>query len=165
MEYKTTFTSSAYFFYGLAGDDKADLRSSFQKELEFSSAEQFMMYHKAILFFDRETANRIMHASSSLEFYELGRQVKNFEEPVWRYFRSNVVYEANDSKFKQNPELMDALIKTVGTTLVNVAANDKIWGIGLASDDKKAQRRDTWEGKNLLGEILTLLRMETMGQY
>jgi len=94
-----------------------------------------MMYHKAILFFDRETASRIMQASSSLEFYELGRQVKNFDKVVWKYFRSEVVYEANDAKFKQNPELMDALTNTVGTTLVNVAANDKIWGIGLAADD------------------------------
>lgn len=60
------------------------------------------------------------------------------------------VYEANDSKFKQKPELMDALTKIIGTTLVNVVENDKIWGIGLAADDKKAQRRKTWEGKNLL---------------
>lgn len=165
MEFKTTFTSSTYFFFGFTGDEKALLRNSFQEELEFSSAEQFMMYHKAILFFDRETASRIMQASSSLEFYELGRQVKNFDKVVWKYFRSEVVYEANDAKFKQNPKLMDALTNTVGTTLVNVAANDKIWGIGLAPDDQKAQHRETWEGKNLLGEILTLLRMETMGKY
>ena len=165
IEFKTTFTSSTYFFFGMAGDDKADLRNSFQEELTFSSAEQFVMYHKAILFFDRETASRIMQASSSLEFYELGRQVKNFDKVVWKYFRSEVVYEANNAKFKQNFELKDALTNTVGTTLVNVAAIDKIWGIGLAPDNQKAQRRETWEGKNLLGEILTLVRMEAMGKY
>jgi ribA/ribD-fused uncharacterized protein len=60
---------------------------------------------------------------------------------------------------------MDALTNTMGTTLVEAAPNDKIWRIGLAEDNPRAQKRETWEGKNLLGEILTLLRMEFMEMY
>jgi Domain of unknown function (DUF1768). len=49
-------------------------------------------------------------------------------------------------------------LATKGTTLVEAAPWDKAWGIGLAADDKKARNRDTWRGKNWLGEVLTRVR-------
>lgn len=164
--YKSPFTSSDVSFHkGINEEQRRYLKDSLPEELEFSSAEQFMMYHKAIIFLDREIAYNIMQTSSPRKIKEFGRQVKNYGDDIWRYHRSNVVYAANHLKFNQNPNLMGALIDTIGTTLVEVAPNDKIWGIGLAEDDPKAQQRETWGGKNLLGEILTILRMEFMGMY
>lgn len=64
-----------------------------------------MMYHKAIVFLDRDTAQKIMSTNDVREIKELGRQVKNFDENVWRYFRGKVVYEGNKSKFTQNDAL------------------------------------------------------------
>jgi ribA/ribD-fused uncharacterized protein len=132
---------------------------------EYSSAEQFMMFHKAMIFLDRETALKIMQTHDVKKIKELGREVKNYDESVWKYFRSKVVYEGNKAKFSQNEELMDALFSTKGTTLVEAAPNDPIWGIGLAEDDPRALKRDTWLGKNLLGEILTRIRIDLMGKY
>jgi len=163
--HKSMFTSSNLFHQGIDDEQREYLKSSLPKELEFSSAEQFMMYHKAILFLDRDIANSIIQTSNPRKIKELGRQVKNFDDDVWKYYRSNVIYGANKAKFIQNPDLMDALADTVGTTLAEAAPNDNIWGIGLAADNPKAQNRQNWEGKNLLGEILTLLRMEFMGMY
>lgn len=130
---------------------------------EYSSAEQFMMYHKAMIFLDREIAKQIMNTDNVRKIKELGRQVKNYDEYVWKYFRSKVVYEGNKAKFMQNEELKQALFATKGTTLVEAAPNDKVWGIGLAEDDPRALKRETWIGKNLLGEILTKIRVELMG--
>jgi len=163
--HKSLFTSSDFFHQGINDEQREYLKNSLPKELEFSSAEQFMMYHKAIIFLDREIADSIMQTSNPRKIKEFGRQVKNYDEDIWRYHRSNVVYAANFLKFNQNPDLMDALTNTMGTTLVEAAPNDKVWGIGLAEDNPRAQKRETWEGKNLLGEILTLLRMEFMGMY
>lgn len=163
--HKSIFTSSVFFHNGVTEMQKEYLKKSLPKELSFSSAEQFMMYHKAILFLDREIANSIMNTENPRKIKELGRQIKNYDDDVWRYHRSNVVYTGNYLKFSQNPELMNALADTMGTTLVEAAPNDKIWGIGLSADDPKAQQRETWIGKNLLGEILTLLRVEFMGIY
>jgi len=163
--HKSLFTSSGFFHQGINDEQREYLKNSLHKELEFSSAEQFMMYHKAIIFLDREIADSIMQTSNPRKIKEFGRQVKNYDEDIWCYHRSNVVYAANFLKFNQNPDLMDALTNTMGTTLVEAAPNDKVWGIGLAEDNPRAQKRETWEGKNLLGEILTLLRMEFMGMY
>ncbi|TKD65802.1 NADAR family protein [Flavobacterium sp. ASW18X] len=164
--HKSLFKSSDVSFHkGIYEQQKEYLKSSLPNELEFSSAEQFMMYHKAIIFLDREIADKILNTSNPRKLKELGRQVKNYDDDIWKYHRSNVIYAANKAKFSQAPHLMDVLTDTIGTTLVEAAPNDQIWGIGLVADDPKAQQRETWEGKNLLGEILTLLRMEFMGMY
>ncbi len=132
---------------------------------EYSSAEQFMMYHKAMIFLDREIAQQIMQTDDVRKIKELGRRVKNYDEYIWKYFRSKVVYEGSKAKFTQNEELKNTLFATKGTTLVEAAPNDTIWGIGLAENDPRALNRETWLGKNLLGEILTQIRTELMGEY
>lgn len=63
-------------------------------------------------------------------------------------------------QFKQNPELLVALLATKGTTLVEASPRDTIWGIGLSETNPKAQKRETWRGENLLGQILTEVRDE-----
>jgi ribA/ribD-fused uncharacterized protein len=134
-------------------------------EQEYSSAEQFMMYQKAMLSLDRETARKIMGANDVRKIKDLGRQVKNFDQYVWEYYRSIIVYEGNLAKFSQNADLRAALLDTKGKTLVEAAPNDTIWGIGLTEQDPDAQSRATWKGKNLLGEILTQIRVELAGRY
>ena len=164
--HKSDFVSYDVSFHcGILSEQKEYLKNSLPKELKFNCAEQFMMYHKAIIFLDREIATEISKTSNPRKMKELGRQIRNYDNDVWKYHRSNVVYAANALKFQQNPSLMNVLVDTMGTTLVEAAPNDNIWGIGLAADNPKSHKRDTWEGKNLLGEILTLLRMEFVSDY
>lgn len=163
--YKSKFKANTF----ISGDNESKtkaLQNLFPiDEQEYSSSEQFMMYHKAMIFLDREIAQQIMQTDDVRKIKDLGRQVKNYNEFVWKYFRSKIVYEGNKAKFTQNEELKKALFATKGTTLVEAAPNDAIWGIGLAEDDPRALKRETWLGKNLLGEILTQIRTELMGEY
>ena len=146
--HKSLFPSSDVSFHkGINEEQKEYLKRTLPNELEFSTAEQFMMYHKAIIFLDREIADEILNTSNPRKIKELGRQVKNYDDDIWKYHRSNVVFAANKAKFSQTPHLLDVLTDTIGTTLVEAAPNDKIWGIGLVADDVKAQKRETWEGK------------------
>jgi ribA/ribD-fused uncharacterized protein len=131
----------------------------------YSSAEQFMMYHKAIIFLDRNRAEKIMEISDVRQIKEIGRAVKDYDDKVWKYYRSKIVYLGNKLKFTQNDKMRNHLFSTKGTTLVEASPYDKIWGIGLRSIDSRASHRSTWNGKNLLGEILTELRIELMGEY
>jgi ribA/ribD-fused uncharacterized protein len=107
----------------LAGEFPADTQ-------RYSSAEQFMMYHKAILFLDRDIAREIMATDDVRKIKALGREVKNYEQDVWEFYRADIVWEGNLAKF------------------------------GLHRSDEKAQQRNTWQGLNLLGEILTGIREE-----
>lgn len=163
--HKSKFTATSFLVGNKETREKA-IQNLFPLDVqEYSSAEQFMMYHKAMIFLDREIALQIMKTDDVRKIKELGRQVKNYDENVWQYFRSDVVYTGNKAKFTQNDKLKQALFATKGATLVEAAPNDNIWGIGLADDDPRALKRESWLGKNLLGEILTRIRVELMEEY
>jgi ribA/ribD-fused uncharacterized protein len=141
------------------------LPSEFSQVLVFSSAEQFMMLHKALLFADYESARKIHQTRNVREQKALGRGIKGFDDSTWKKFRTAIVYHGNKLKFSQNSEIKDALFLTTGTSLVEAAPYDAVWGIGLGKEDPRAWTRETWIGSNLLGEILTYIRIEFTGKY
>lgn len=126
----------------------------------FLHCEQWMMFNKAKLFKDEKSAKMIMETTEPIQCKQLGRKVSNFDEQVWKKENERIVLEGNRLKFTQNPDLLDKLLKTEGTTLVEASPRDRLYGIGLSANNPKALDRKTWRGKNLLGEILTKLRNE-----
>jgi ribA/ribD-fused uncharacterized protein len=128
----------------------------------FGCAEQFMMHGKAVLFGDAEIAAKILAADQPRTHKALGRQVRNFDDAMWKREREAIVMAGNRAKFTQNPELRDKLLATRGTTLVEASPRDRIWGIGLAATDPRALDAKQWRGQNLLGKILTALREELL---
>lgn len=134
-------------------------RAEFEVEnIRFNCSEQYMMYQKAILFDDQETAQKVLSTTNPGKQKAFGRQVKNFNQETWDNNCKQIVYDANYAKFTQNENLLKALLKTKHTTLVEASPVDFIWGIGLAEDDPRALDKNQWRGKNWLGEILTQLR-------
>lgn len=119
-----------------------------------------MMHGKALLFGDTAVAAKILATRDPQQHKALGRKVTPFDDVIWRGSRERIVMTGNRAKFTQNPDLLQALLATRKTTLVEASPFDRIWGIGLGADNPKAQRRATWRGQNLLGEILTKLRDE-----
>jgi ribA/ribD-fused uncharacterized protein len=132
-------------------------------ENTFNCAEQFMMHGKAMLFEDTERAAKILAAAHPRQHKALGRKVTPFDDAVWKRERINIVRAGSRAKFTQNPELLEKLLATKGTTLVEASPYDKIWGIGLAATDARAKDPAQWKGQNLLGKILTELRDELLG--
>jgi ribA/ribD-fused uncharacterized protein len=130
----------------------------------FNCAEQYMMYGKAVLFGDAETADEILAADHPKAQKALGRKVKNFNDETWKREREKIVKAGNHAKFTQNDELREKLFATKGTTLVEASPHDRIWGIGLAASNPDANDPTKWRGRNLLGKILTELRDELMAK-
>lgn len=164
------FTGATFLIEGVGGYDelkKKELMDNyFPLDIQnYNSSEQFMMYHKAMIFFDRETAHKIMSTNDVRKIKELGRMVKNFNQEIWGYYRSKIVYEGNKAKFTQNKVLKAALLSTKGTSMVETSIDDSLWSIGLSEHNQLAQNRSTWKGKNLMGEILTRIRIEMTGEY
>lgn len=139
--------------------------SQFTSEILFTSAEQFMMFHKALAFDDFETGQKILATNNVREQKRLGREVKGFNNQAWDEVKVWVVFEGNKRKFTQNQDILTKLLDTKGKTLVEAAPDDKIWGIGMAKDNPKAWARKTWGGLNYLGDVLTFLRIELSQNY
>jgi ribA/ribD-fused uncharacterized protein len=131
----------------------------------FNYAEQYMMFAKALLFGDREAAERIRIAETPREHQAIGREVRGFDESVWVLFREGIVYAGNHARFSQNPEQRELLFSTRGTTLVEASPHDRVWGIGLTAEDPRAQDRSQWLGLNLLGKALTQVREALLYEY
>ena len=149
------------FFYGKSSPFSQHYLVDFSiAGVTYCCAEQYMMHKKARLFNDVEIAEQIIQTNDPRKHKALGRKVRGFNEVTWKEQCQAIVREANKEKFTQNPELLAALMETKGTTLVEASPRDTIWGIGLSAENPKAQRRETWRGTNLLGQILTDLRDE-----
>lgn len=125
---------------------------------KYVTAEQYMMYKKAILFGDEDVANAIMKTNNPREQKDLGRKVRGFDKEKWEENCKDYVYEANYAKAIQNKEILDHFKETMGTELVEASPYDTIWGIGLHETDEKILDRDNWRGTNWLGEALMDVR-------
>ena len=159
-EWSTMPTMKDYlFFYETQSPLSQWYKCNFTENgIIFQSAEQYMMYHKALLFDDNEIATKILATTNQRKQKELGRLVQNFKENVWIKHRAEIVYNGNLLKFQQNPELKEYLISTSGKILVEASPTDCIWGIGLDSNQPESANVRHWKGLNLLGYALTQVR-------
>ena len=131
----------------------------------FSSMEQFMMYRKAICFGDEAVAAQILSTSDVAKIKSLGRQVSNYDESMWNGIRQIVVYEGLLAKFSQNEELKGKLKATENAVLAECAVKDCIWGIGLSMKDPDRLNKAKWNGQNLLGYALMMVRERLQQDY
>lgn len=129
---------------------------------QFSCAEQYYMYKKATEFGDSNTAYKILNAKNPAQQKSLGKKVENFDENIWDQISTTVVYNGNFNKFTQNKRLLNLLLATEGTTLVEASPMDRKWGVGLEASDSRIIDQKRWLGENKLGYILSRLRQDLL---
>ena len=128
--------------------------------VDYHSAEHYMMAEKARLFDDDAMLQNILTAGSPGAAKAFGRQVRGFDEQVWQQHRFEIVVAGNLAKFGQNGDLRTYLLTTKNRVLVEASPRDRIWGIGLAESNPKAQNPEQWRGQNLLGFALMVVRAQ-----
>lgn len=126
----------------------------------FPTSEHFFMYQKAQFFGDKDTANKILLTNHPREAKKLGRQVKNFNSEEWSAVCREYMKQALRLKFSQNKDMKEELLKYPNHCFVECSPYDKIWGIGIAEDDPRADNESEWLGTNWLGQCLTEVRDE-----
>jgi len=126
--------------------------------ITFNSCEQYMMYRKALLFNDKDTAEEILLEENPREQKKWGRKIKNFDKAIWEQNCLSIVYKGNLAKFTQNQKLQEELLNTEDRFLVEASPLDSIWGIGMAEHDEGVDNPLNWKGLNLLGQALTLVK-------
>lgn len=128
-------------------------------EIPVSSAEMFMMYAKAITFEDRDTAEKILSATSPAACKALGRKVKNFDETIWENVAPSIVILGNYYKFLNEP-MRHELLKTGDAALVEASSWDKKWGTGMSPEKTEMYILEHGKvpGRNLLGKCIMKAR-------
>lgn len=147
--------------------------------VQFNSCEQYMMYNKAILMKDYNSAKNILkynvynpnlNTESKIDYKSMskikmiGRKIANFDQDLWDKHKFDIVVQGNMYKFTQNLELKNILLNTQNKILVEAASYDKIWGIGLNEKDALKVDPKLWwaSGENLLGKALMEVRKRIM---
>ena len=128
---------------------------------KYASAEQFMMYHKVMLFRKYGLADKIMATSNPAIAKKLARQpFPEFDHVLWERVCYNIVKRGVGAKFRQNKAIQDILINTGNEVIAECSTYDRKWGIGIGIDDPKRLDVSKWTGRNLLGRILMEVREE-----
>lgn len=124
----------------------------------YKSAEQYMMYRKALTFLDTEMSTAILKESHPEKIKAMGRKVANFDDNIWDEHKYDIVFSGNLLKFRQNERIKKLLIDTGGCIIVEASHYDKIWGVGIRQDDDAIYDQKKWKGENLLGKVLMGVR-------
>jgi ribA/ribD-fused uncharacterized protein len=124
----------------------------------YTSAEQWMMAEKARLFGDGATLAEILAADDPAAVKKLGRKVRGYDDARWAAARFDAVVRGSEAKFGQDDALRGFLVKTAPRVLVEASPMDRVWGIGMAAKDPRAEDPTAWEGENLLGFALMRAR-------
>jgi len=125
------------------------------EEIIVYSAEQAIMWLKALLMGDDYHANIIANEKSPSQCKKYGRNIVPWSQSKWDESRDVIAFEVLKLKFA-DPELKKLLLETKMEILAEAAPNDKIWGIGLSVAE--AQKGTVWKGKNILGNTLMYVR-------
>lgn len=92
---------------------------------------------------------------------ELGRQVKNFNPYIWKYYRQKFYKRGMIENMAQNNKIMVELYKTNGKIIILSEEENSEWGINLKPNDTiNINASKELIGKNIVGKVLTNYREE-----
>ncbi|MEM1358069.1 MAG: NADAR family protein [Bacteroidota bacterium] len=125
----------------------------------FSTAEHWMMWHKALTFGDEAAAAAVLETQDPREVKSWGRKVKDYDDAIWAEVKYSIVVQGNLSKFGQNRNLKKYLLNTGRAILVEASPYDVQWGIGMTAKEARTLNDPSkWRGTNLLGWALMEVR-------
>ena len=126
--------------------------------IRFSSAEQYIMYRKCMLFGDEPAAKAVLATDDPEKQQAIGRNASGYMEPVWAGARQMAAFRAVMAKFSQNHNLKQKLLDTGDAYLVECAGSDRVWACGIRLADDRRYNAANWTGSNILGFLLMEVR-------
>lgn len=140
------------------------LSSSFMAPLKmndkhFSSADQAYYYQKAQFAGRTDYGNDIMECDNTKALKKMGLKIE--QTPEWEDKQLRILTGIFILKFQQNPSLMEKLINTKDTPLLNCDL-DTYWGTGRLLDSDEWEKSSDIPGRNMIGTILSNVRSRLM---
>ena len=132
-------------------------------DTHYTSAEQYIMHQKCLLFGDEKSAKAILATEYPDKQQSIGRQVKGYIDNVWAGSRQIISIHGLYAKFSQNESLRNKLLETKEAYLVECTHADTVWACGKHIDEPDRLDADKWNGQNILGfslmEVRKLIQM------
>ena len=131
--------------------------TKFPSKVTVEFSEKAIMLCKAAAMGDSASYHQIARAGSPDIAKRLGRKVVPFDDARWQMLVCHVAREVVYQKFSKLPPLREHLLATGSQILAEATRNDRIWGIGLnTNEDISVPAR--WRGTNVLGWALMQTR-------
>jgi len=127
-------------------------------DTHYTSAEQYIMQQKCLLFGDYESAKAILATENPENQQSIGRQAKGYISSVWSGLRQLIAVRGLLAKFSQNEDLREKLLETRNAYLVECARTDTVWACGKSLTDPDRRYANKWTGQNILGFSLMEVR-------
>jgi ribA/ribD-fused uncharacterized protein len=129
---------------------------------KFNCVEQYVAYHKALLFGETDIAEDILQTEEPRIQKQKAKDInlKNFCFDEWKSQASDILKPALFAKFSQNEQLKTYLMKTGDSIIAEASPSDCLFGIGLSLNNPKAVNKTLWRGKNIQGTTLMSIRTE-----
>ena len=129
--------------------------------VHFKNSEQFMMYHKLLMFGKYHMAETVMKTDNPAECKKIaGQKFPEFVPEIWEKTCYTIVKRGVKAKFSQNEDILKTLLETGTSLLAECSPYDEKWGIGIDISDPARLDTKMWKGRNLLGGILMEVREE-----
>ena len=125
----------------------------------YNSVEQAYHHLRARAHNKHVIALKILLKRKPIEIKQLGAEFEENED--WANKKLEVMLMCMTCKFEQCPDLAEALLETVGFSLIE-ATPDRFWAAG-ATLSSNVLRRGQWTGRNEQGKLLELVR-ELLGK-
>lgn len=127
------------------------------QSMTYHCAKQALAAEQARAFGDDEGFRRVMEARTPAEVSYTREDAKKTQEE-WELMTRKKLYEIQEAKFRQYPELQSRLLSTGEAILAVYLPRDAFLGIGLSTDDVRAKNPIHWKGQNMLGTVLMEVR-------
>jgi ribA/ribD-fused uncharacterized protein len=128
--------------------------------IEFKTMTHYLEYHKALMFNEKAFVRGILNARTAADCVKSFKALTHDQLEQWYTEVDKIVRAGLRHKVRQNPELVNTLLKTDPHRIVLCDDNDGYWSCGLTKEDAAKLPENLWPGKNKLGEELHRLRAE-----
>ena len=120
----------------------------------YNSSEQYYQSQKCFNLNSPDLAEEVMQAKTGYDCMVVGNKLR--PPHSWTYSKGvEIMKKVVTAKFEIE-ECKDFLLSKQG--IIAEATMNKRWGTGVSFSRREATEMDTWNGSNLMGEILTNLR-------
>jgi len=156
----SNFYSETDFEFELPNEFCADgfELSETERRVRCGFSEKAIMLCKAALMGDRASWDAICAATDPAATKRLGRQVRPWNDSLWKDELCSVAFQVVYQKFSQIPTIQRTLLATGKSLIVEATAGDKVWGIGMDKHDEDIPVPARWRGTNVLGWALVRAR-------